>query len=293
MDEPGLIVPKRLRRILARIFYSAVTIYLIVCIVIFSIQSWLIFPGADSHGQPSSVIHADSQRQLLDLTATDGVKIAAIFGGPLAPSEAEPPTILYCYGNGMCLADCDSIFFSLRRLGFNVIIPEFEGYGMSGGSAGEQGCYAAAAAAYDWLLKNPDIDSHRIVAAGWSLGAAVSIDLAAHHPVAGVATFSAFTSMADMGHQLYPWLPVSLLIRHRFDNLPKMRKLKCPILLVHGAQDDLVPPWMCSRLAAAAGSNAQQIIIPRAGHLDVFDIGGGDLFRQVRHFVQSLAPRGP
>jgi dienelactone hydrolase len=159
---------------------------------------------------------------------------------------------------------------------------------MSGGSAGEEGCYAAADAAYEWLLKNPNIDPHRIVAAGWSLGAAVAIDLGARRKVAGVAAFSAFTSAVEMGKNLFPWLPVSLLVRHRFDNLKKIAELKCPVLLVHGENDDIVPHAMSDRLAAAGGAKVQRITVARAMHNDLFDVGGENLLEQFRRFVEAL-----
>ncbi len=278
----------RLKRIVRLIAGSAIIVYLVVCLVIFSLQRWLIFPGADTQGKAESAVRADAHEQLMELKAPDGAHIAALYGGSLTEESEGRATLIYCYGNGMCMADCHQIFLVLRRLGFNVIVPEYEGYGMSGGSAGEQGCYAAADAAYDWLVKNPAIDSHKIVAAGWSLGAAVAIDLASRREVAAVVTFSAFESMAAMGHKQYPWLPVSLLLKHRFDNLKKISQIKSPILLVHGEVDDFIPPVMCEHLAAAGGAKVQRINVPGASHNDLFDVGGDHLMQQVKQFVESL-----
>jgi hypothetical protein len=161
---------------------------------------------------------------------------------------------------------------------------------MSGGKPSERGCYAAADAAYDYLLTRGDLKQKKIVAFGWSLGAAVAIDLADRRPVQGLVTFSAFTSMKAMAHERFPWLPTSLLLRSHFDNLRKIQAIGCPIFLVHGAADDLVPPEMCGELAAVAGEppRVTMLLVPGAGHNDLFDSGGEDLMRKFAGFVEGL-----
>ena len=92
------------------------------------------------------------------------------------------------------MARCQKSFEGLRRLGVNVLIPEYPGYGMSDGRASERGCYAAADVAYDYLARRPDIDRAQIIVAGHSLGGAVAVDLASRRHVAALITLSTFTS---------------------------------------------------------------------------------------------------
>ena len=94
------------------------------------------------------------------------------------PLAAERPTMIFFYGNAMCLNYADGQLEEFRRLGLNVLIPEYVGYGMSGGSASERGCQATALAAYDYLVLERKVPHEHIIAAGWSLGGAVAIDLA-------------------------------------------------------------------------------------------------------------------
>ena len=109
-----------------------------------------------------------------------------------------------------------------------MLIPEFVGYGMSGGSPSERGCQDTADAAYEYLVETRGIEPERIVVGGWSLGGAVAVDLASRTPVAGLIMFSSFTSGVDMAHRIVPFLPVSLLLRHRFDNIGKIRQRHLP-----------------------------------------------------------------
>ena len=160
--------------------------------------------------------------------------MVALFGPALTP-DGEPhpdaarrPTLLYFYGNGMCLSDTTEQFDRFRRLGANVLIPEYVGYGMSGGQPSEAGCQATADAAYDHLQRRGDVDPRPIVAVGWSLGGAVAIDLASRRPVAGLVAFSTFTSMVEMARTEFPVPPHSLLLRHRFDSLTKIGQRHLP-----------------------------------------------------------------
>jgi fermentation-respiration switch protein FrsA (DUF1100 family) len=207
--------------------------------------------------------------------------------GQPADDSASRPTILFFYGNAMCLAASADLFHAFRRLGANVMIVEYPGYGMSGGKASEQSLYAAGDAAYEHLAHRSDIDPRKIVAAGWSLGAAVAIDVAAHHPVAGLATLSAFTSMPNMAHNLFPWLPTSLLVRSHFDNEAKMAATTCPYFNAHGTHDELVPFAMSRRLIAAAKGPVTSVEVD-SGHNDIFTSGGDELAERFRRFLESV-----
>ncbi len=232
--------------------------------------------------------------ELVTLTDRNGVKITALFGAALTnsgqadPDAAKRPTIIYFYGNGECINYSLQQFDAFRRLGMNVILPDFEGYGMSGGEPSEEGCYATADAVYDYLLTRNDVDRAKFVVVGRSLGGAVAIDLAARRPVLGLATFSAFTNMKSMGRKVLPWLPTTLILRHHFDNLSKLPSVKCPIFLVHGTIDWLVPISMCDQLAAAAKSPVTVVKVEGAGHNDIFDVDDKNVLGRLKDFVEGL-----
>ncbi|WZP01057.1 alpha/beta hydrolase [Isosphaeraceae bacterium EP7] len=262
-------------------------------IVLTAIQDRLIFPGADSQGRPEARVTPPPGATIVTLDA-NGDKVVALFGPALGPGgspdpeASRRPTILFFYGNGMCLADSISRFESFRRLGANVLIPDYLGFGLSGGSAGESGCYRTADAAFDHLSSRKDVDPARIVAAGWSLGAAVAVDLAARRPVAGLAIFSPFTSLAEMVRRSFPFLPTSLLLQHKFDNLSKIGGVKVPVLIGHGRRDQLIPFAMSERLAERV-PGATRIDVDAADHNDYFDAGGRSVEDALHAFLDRIA----
>jgi fermentation-respiration switch protein FrsA (DUF1100 family) len=269
--------------------------------VLAAIQTNLIFPGRTTQGRPEArfTIPPGAEQVTLhtaEWSVTYGAPIAALFGPALTPEgrpredAASCPTVLYFYGNGMCLATALNDFAMFRRLGANVLIPEYPGYGLSGGRPSEAGCYAAADAAYDYLKTRPDIAPDRIVAAGWSLGGAVAIDLAARRPVAGLAVFSTFTRMADLAAYHYPLLPHSLLLIHRFESEKKLPRVACPILIGHGTSDTIIPAAMMDRLAAAARAPVTKLPVRGADHNDFFDTGRGPLLAALGRFLDGLRP---
>lgn len=284
----------RLRRWGIRVLRLAALVYLGLAVILYSIQDQIIFPGASTQGQRDAMLTQGHGTELLQLRTAHGTAITALFGlalqsngQPLADASGKP-TVIYFYGNGACMAYSTDVFDRVRRLGANVIIPDFEGYGMSAGKPSESGCYATADAAYDYLLGRRDIDSKKIIPMGWSIGAAVAIDLAGRRPVAGLVTISAFTNLHAMAHNLIPWFPMSLVVKYKFDNIGKISGIACPTLIVHGTRDDLVPFAMAGDLAAAARGSCSRVDISGAGHNDVFDVGGDHLFDELGKFLSRF-----
>lgn len=284
------------RRRSRRLLWLPILFPLGITAVLFSIQTRLIFPGSESQGQASAKVRASPGEELVTLKTARGDQIVALFGSALTP-EGSPdpdapsrPTLLYFYGNGMCLRDAADEFTRFRRLGLNVMIPEYPGYGMSDGKPSEAGCYAAADAAYDYLRTRKDVNPSLIVAGGWSLGGAVALDLASRRSVAGLIAFSTFTSMVDMARRNFPFVPASILLRHRFDNRRKVAKVGCPILIGHGRRDQLVPFEMSERLTAAAKAPVMQLAVDDAGHNDFYAVGGEKVFAAIRQFLGVIAP---
>jgi uncharacterized protein len=278
-----------------RVLRVAALVYLGLMGILSSMQAWLIFPGASTQGQAHAVVTPPMGAELVTLNTAEGEQVAALFGPALKedglphPDAAHRPSLIFFYGNGMCLSYSVPEFEQLRRLGLNVIVPEYLGYGMSSGSPSEAGCYAAADAAYGYLLKRSDIDSAKIVAAGWSLGGAVAVDLAARRPIARLILFSSFTSMGDMARRVLPFLPVSLLLRHRFDSAQKLPRVTCPILIGHGLSDEIVPTSMADQLASLARVEVSRLDIEGADHNYFFAVGGRKIFKAIEHFLEPLS----
>lgn len=283
----------RWRKVLVSITRIVVIAYVILLIIMLVFQEKLIFPGSFSQGSASADFQNPPGAERIKLSA-DGTDIVALFGAAqdsAGKPVADPsvfPTILYFYGNGNDLATAQWEFENFRRLGANVMIPEYPGYGLSGGKPSESGCYAAAQACYEHLKKRKDIDTSRIFAAGWSLGSGVACDTAFRHPdLAGLMMFSGFTSLDDVGHRNYFFLPVSLILRHHFDSNRKIAQIQMPILLMHGDRDNIVPFEMSGRNRDSAKNSPSVTYIPVAGasHNDFYMIGEKEILAAMKTLI--------
>lgn len=294
--EPiSTIKPPRWKRWLKKLLKIGLAVYIGLAVIMFFLQDWMIFPGASSQGKPEANVRMMMpDQQLLRLPTRTGQTIAVMFGPALLPNgsphptAASRPTILYFYGNAMCISACSDEFAIFRRLGVNVAIAEFIGYGLSTGKPSEAGVYETADTAYQYLLTRSDIDPKQIISAGWSLGATAAIHLASNRSVGGLATFSAFTRMKDMAHQILPWFPTSLLVKYRFDNERAMALVKCPAFLAHGTIDGLVPYSMNARLIKAATCPVTVVPVEGSDHTDIFEVGGADLWQKLSGFIERL-----
>jgi hypothetical protein len=265
--------------------------------ILYSSQEALLFPGRCTQGK--SRVDPPEGAELVHLETRSGERVAALFGPALLPGGGRDPqarhrpTLLYFYGNGTCMGTALLEFELFRRAGANVLIADYVGYGMSSGKATETGCYETADAAYDYLVTRPDVETRRIISAGGSLGGAVAVDLAARKPVAGLITFMTFTSLLDVARKHFPLVPVEPLMRFKFDSLTKIAAVRCPVLLVHGNRDLMVPVGMMNRLADAVPTRATRIVVPRAAHPDLFSTGKKPISQALQQFFADLEPPSP
>ncbi len=281
---------------LGRLVITVVVLYSAMIALLYANQTEIIFPGA--YRPPAGATVPDGQdgvRVLTQTSAQDG-RITFLSGAALNVDGTpirhpdKRPTLLFFYGNGERAADELWRMDCLRKEGLNVYIPDYPGFGMSGGSPSETGCYAAADTVYGYATRTAHVDPSRIVIAGWSLGAAVAIDLAVRKHPAGLVILSAFTSMADMGSHKYPIVPVPLLrliVKHPFTNDAKIRHIHCPIFIAHSRQDQFIPYSMSTRLESAAGGPVTRFVVLTGDHGTIFDVGGRPLYDAIGRFVDN------
>ncbi len=127
------------------------------------------------------------------------------------------------------------------RFALSVLIFDYRGYGKSGGSPSEEGTYRDADAAWGYLLHTRKVPPEKIVLFGRSLGGAVAAELARRTKPAALILESTFTSLPDLGAEIYPWLPVRVLSKFRYSTLDKIASLTCPKLIIHSPRDEIVP----------------------------------------------------
>lgn len=183
------------------------------------------------------------------------------------PGQPDAPTVLYFHGNYRNIGNNLDQTLHLHQLGYNVLLADYRGYGKSsGGRPSESKVYEDAEAVWQYALRHRAAKSGQTFIYGHSLGGAIAIDLASHHPeAAGLITESTFTSMVAMGEKNYGFLPIGLLLDQRFESVKKVPSLKLPVLFIHGSWDKKVPAEMAQQLYAAAPHQPKQLLLIEGG----------------------------
>ncbi|HLD63367.1 MAG TPA: alpha/beta hydrolase, partial [Candidatus Peribacteraceae bacterium] len=208
---------------------------------------------------------AGLQYEDIHLKTVDGIGLH----GWYIPAAQPRGTVLFLHGNaGNISHRLDSIEM-FHRLGYSTLIFDYRGYGNSGGKPTEQGTYRDAEAAWRYLTEQRHIPSCRIVLFGESLGGAVAAWLAAREKPAALVIASGFTSVPDLGQQLYPYLPVRWLARIRYDTREYLRAVTAPVLIAHSPEDDIIP-FEHGRALFAAANPPKQFLELAGGHNDGF-----------------------
>jgi fermentation-respiration switch protein FrsA (DUF1100 family) len=214
------------------------------------------------------------QAEEITLTSSDGETLIAWHVAP----RAGKPVVLYFHGNGGALNLRVERFHWLIADGTGLVALSYRGYGGSTGRPSEQGLIRDAIAAYDFAVKR--YAPARIVLWGESLGTAVAIALAADHKVGGLMLDAPFTSAADVGAAVYPFVPVRWLIKDPFRSDLRIAHVSAPILIRHGERDWVVPIRFGEQLFALAREPKRFLRVPEAGHEDLDEHGSAEAVKK-------------
>jgi len=230
--------------------------------------------------------------------ARDGTGLHGWFIPGRTPSSGggQPPaTILFLHGvAGNISHRAENAAALHAQLDAHVFLFDYRGYGRSSGEPDEEGTYLDAEAAFDVLCQRSDLDSHRIILFGHSLGGAIAIELASRlgPRVCGLVVESTFTSARDLARLMFPIVPENA-VPDVYNSLAKIPQVRTPLMVTHAEQDELLPPDMGRALYESASDPKSFFLVPGARHADIYLVGGPPYFDALRGFIHQCCRRVP
>jgi uncharacterized protein len=258
-----MVTPKQFRR---GVVLGLVTICLVGLVVgmLTALQRQLIyFPDSTAVPPAREVIKGARD---ITLHTSDGLALGAWFVPPSSASDTRM-AVLVVPGNGGNRLDRQGLAAELSRRGLAVVLMDYRGYGGNPGSPSEHGLAKDAMAAAE-TLEELGYPAERTIYFGESLGTGVVAALHARRPPAGLVLRSPFTELADVGAHHYPWLPVRMLLKDRFQVTEHLSNSEVPVAVIYGDRDSVVPTELSARVADDAPTLVERVVIQGANHND-------------------------
>src|SRR4029453_9821374 len=225
----------------------------------------------------------------VDIPRADG---ARQFGWVMENPDART-WLLFLHGNAATIASRVNIsrYRELRNLGLSILAPEYRGFAGLPGIPSEPGLNADARAAFAYLVNIRAGSPTRVVIYGWSLGSAAAVDLAATADEAAVVLEGAPASVAAVGALQYPFIPVRLIMRNRFESIRKVDRIHAPTLFLHSPEDAIIPYAEGRRLFDAA-KPPKRFVDVRGGHIEATEVDTAVFFGAIRSFLDEYGLLG-
>ena len=279
------------RSMLWSVIQIGLLVYFGLLALIYFKQDALVFQSAMDRGFLATPASIGLGFDPLTLTTPDGETL----DGWHVPAPRGTPTrglVMIFHGNAGNISHRLDYLRMFHDLGFASLIIDYRGYGRSSGRTSEEGSYTDAATAWRHATQALGYPAGRIVLFGESLGGAVATQLAAVRQPAALVLASTFTSVPDLGAEIYSWLPIRLLARIRYDSRERLPLVNSPVLVIHSRHDDIIPFAHGERLFAAATAPKQFMEI-EGGHNDGFVFGRETWVRQLDGFLQLALGNKP
>ena len=265
------------------LLYTVLAAFLGLCALLYLLQERLIFlrqPLAEGVRQAIRDLPRTAE---IELTAEDGTRLHGWLRHT-AGETASRGLVIYFGGNAEEVSG--QVYDAAPLAPWSLAAFNYRGYGLSEGRPSESALTADALAIYDRLAAREDVDPNRIVVFGRSLGGGVAVQLAANRPVRAVVLVSPFDSLRSIAKKQYPFIPISLLLKHPFDSLARAPEIEAPLLVLAGDRDRIIPPALSRRLHDAWSGPKRWTLLPGADHNDIH--AQPPYWPAIRGFLASL-----
>ena len=258
------------------IFLVILLVYFIITIFLFFYQRKLLYyPGENNYLDDTSLNH-----QIEKVYISSDQKLVAWY----FKKNPKYKTLLFFHGNA---GKIDNRIYKLNefsKLNINYLIFAYRGFSGNEGNPSEKGLYKDSRAVKYWLNLN-NIQDSEIILYGESLGTAIAVDLAKEFDFSAIILESPFTSMTELAKKYYSFFPVKLLLKDKYETIKKLDKINSPILVMHGAKDNIVPFDMGLKVYENANSPKYNYFNDYDDHMMDYN---EDLIKSIKNFIQTV-----
>jgi uncharacterized protein len=246
---------------IVNLLLAAATVYLAVVSGLYLGQTWLIFPS----GLASGTVPLPASAERIEAESADGHRLVGTRIPPAVPTD-DPP-LLIAFGGNAWNADHLARYVHEALPSAEVVAFHFRGYGPSEGRPGAQALLADAPLVHDAAIGD---EERRVVAVGFSIGAALAVRVARERKIAGMILVTPFDSLESLVRETYFWAPVGLLLRHHFTPIEEIGEIRVPAAVVTAERDSIVPERRTAPLREAIPELVYDRAIEGAGHNDLY-----------------------
>ena len=269
---------KKFRNNLLQIILIIFFIYFLVLVFLYFYQRNLLYhPNENNYSEDKISVDIENVR----IKTSDNIEL---LGWYYEKNLKDFKTLIFFHGNAGSLENRIHKLNHFRDMNINFLIIAWRGFSGNNGNPSEQGLYEDGKSAIDWLIKK-GVSEKNLILYGESLGTGVATHLAQNKNFAGVILETPFTSMIDAAKKFYPYIPVKLLLKDKFENYKKIKNINSPILIMHGEADQLVPFSMGEKIYEIANEPKYSYFTKYDNHMMEYD---ENLVLALKSFFKSL-----
>ncbi len=212
--------------------------------------------------------------------------------GWFIPTKNAKYTMLYCHGNAGNIATHLDHIYAISKIGVNIFIFDYQGYGNTAGKPSEENTYQDAETAWAFLIKEKKISPNNIIIYGHSLGGAIASKLATTQPAKGLILEGSFTDIIEIGQELYPYLPIKKLCYFKYNSKHNLASIKYPVLIIH-SKDDEVIPYKHGEMLYKIANNPKSLLKLAGSHDETYVVSRFKYRNGIAKYLESLNTLDP
>ena len=267
---------KKIKMYLVTLISIILLIYILVVVAIYFSQRKLLYHPSENNYLEENNLNHKIEKVFIN---SDTELVAWYY-----KNNNSNKTLLFFHGNAGKLDNRVYKLNEISKLDINYLIVAYRGFSGNKGKPTEKGLYKDAEAAKNWLnLKG--IKDKNIILYGESLGTAIAVNLAKDNKFSGLILESPFTSMVSLAQMYYPYIPVKFLLKDKYESVKKLHLVKCPILIMHGKEDQIVPFKMGVKMFESSNTPKYKYFNDSDDHMMDFNF---ELKENLKNFLKSL-----